>query len=326
MVRTASSFSLRLSSIVSAVLAAAALAACGGPDDNANVDPDVEEQAIGVPDASVPACTPESDADFCAQQGKECGLFKGTDRCGGKRAVDCGSCGAGQVCGIEESNACGAEPHEAGCGDYLDDDGDGLTDCADTDCASFPACAPRPAVSCSRQSDCGDIVDEMVTDVCLAGTCQAPGAATSRGDAITAQVGIRLVFEASLTGTSKPRSAVVRFVDSRRPDGSSLTCADLKASGNCRDMQSRSRIDDDASVNQVFRTVYALDFSGCVGSECVFPGLFATLPRAQGMLLYGEAWYGPRELNDPTGQCAAVFCSEGQAVAADGDKFQVTFQ
>ena len=296
------------------------LPACGGPT---STEEDEEQRAI--PDAGAVSCQSEADADFCRRLGKQCALVKDADNCGVNRAVICGTCPAGEACGVVEANQCGPAPEEHSCVDHLDGDGDGLTDCEDEDCADHTDCTPPPSKSCSRQPDCGDIVNEMVTDVCLAGRCQAPGEATWSGEAITSQMSIRLVFGGALTGQTKPRSSVLRFVDSRRPDGSTLTCAQLQAIGNCHDMSTRSRIDTDPGVNQVFRSVYALDFSTCIGTECVFPNIFATVPRGQGFLLYGEAWYGSRELNNPTGQCASVFCAEGQAVQ-DGAKVQVIFR
>jgi hypothetical protein len=45
------------------------------------------------------ACTPESDAEFCARQGAICGAKTGKDNCGDERTVDdCGTCSGDQVC------------------------------------------------------------------------------------------------------------------------------------------------------------------------------------------------------------------------------------
>jgi hypothetical protein len=51
--------------------------------------------------------------------------------------------------------ACGPRPPEADCDDGADDDGDGATDCADPDCAGDPACGPRPP-----EADCDDGADD----------------------------------------------------------------------------------------------------------------------------------------------------------------------
>jgi len=64
------------------------------------------------------------------------------------------------------------------CDDALDDDGDGLTDCADPDCASSPVCLPE--ANChdgvdddgDSFTDCAD-PDCIGTNACLGGSCQA---------------------------------------------------------------------------------------------------------------------------------------------------------
>jgi hypothetical protein len=72
-------------------------------------------------------CTPD-DQLFCSDQGAECGDASGVDNCGVQRTdYDCGNCGGGASCA---SNAC----EETSCDDGNDNDGDGLTDCADPDC------------------------------------------------------------------------------------------------------------------------------------------------------------------------------------------------
>jgi subtilisin family serine protease len=53
----------------------------------------------------------------------------------------------------------GPPPGETICDDGIDNDGDGLTDCDDSDCADDPVCAPPPACfpagdSCTVNSDC----------------------------------------------------------------------------------------------------------------------------------------------------------------------------
>ncbi|MFN7130614.1 MAG: hypothetical protein ACK4N5_00930 [Myxococcales bacterium] len=43
-------------------------------------------------------CTPVSDAEFCASQGRTCGQATGTDNCGASRNVNCGGCPIGENC------------------------------------------------------------------------------------------------------------------------------------------------------------------------------------------------------------------------------------
>lgn len=52
-------------------------------------------------------CTPESNEEFCARNGKDCGTFIGTDNCGIARTANCGPCSGGTVCGQSAPNVCG---------------------------------------------------------------------------------------------------------------------------------------------------------------------------------------------------------------------------
>jgi hypothetical protein len=54
------------------------------------------------------ACTPESDAAFCARLGKTCDTVNDTDNCGAPRSASCGSCTSAQTCGGGGTpNVCG---------------------------------------------------------------------------------------------------------------------------------------------------------------------------------------------------------------------------
>jgi cytochrome c peroxidase len=57
----------------------------------------------------VAACTPETDAAFCARAGASCGSVTAADNCGGSRTVaSCGSCTSPQTCGGGgTANVCG---------------------------------------------------------------------------------------------------------------------------------------------------------------------------------------------------------------------------
>lgn len=234
------------------------------------------------------------------------------------------------------SDAGGEGPTETNCVDRADDDGDDLVDCADPDCAVDAACRPKPPKPCSRQADCGNIVDELVTKCCLAKSpvsdeppgalrCFAPGETEYDGDAIDSNLLFALVFDNSFAQSpSKPKTAVVRFIFPEKLDGTPLSCAEVLAL-NGATQETRSRLDQDARINQVFRSLYVLTWGG---SNTVFRNIIATVPRGREFILYGEAWYGERDLNNPTGNRAATFCREGVTVdeSSVGQHFELSFK
>ena len=64
---------------------------------------------------------------------------------------------------------------EISCSDGLDNDGDGLVDCADPDCASNPACQTSPEICTNGQDDDGDgLVDCSDPDCASDPACQVP--------------------------------------------------------------------------------------------------------------------------------------------------------
>jgi len=67
---------------------------------------------------NVCGCTSESDAVFCAANGKDCDSFSGVDNCGRSRSASCGSCSGTASCGGGgTANVCGctAETDAAFC-------------------------------------------------------------------------------------------------------------------------------------------------------------------------------------------------------------------
>ncbi|HCF60279.1 MAG TPA: hypothetical protein DFS52_20060 [Myxococcales bacterium] len=224
-------------------------------------------------------------------------------------------------------------PKEVNCVDKADNDGDGLVDCDDPDCATDNACRPKPPKPCSRQSDCGNIVDELVTKCCLnkspvgdepegALRCFAPGPAELDGAPKESNILFGLAFDSFASSPSKPKVALVRFLYPKKLDGSALTCQEvLGLNGATED--TRSQLDENPALNQVFRSLYPLNWT----SGTTFRNMIATVPQGKSFILYGEAWYGGRELNHPTGNRAATFCKDGVTIddSSTGKHFELTF-
>lgn len=77
-------------------------------------------------------CTPESDDDFCARNGKDCGQLSGTDNCGTTRVAGCGVCEGNDLC---QNNVCQCIPesdelfcgrNKRQCGEFSGEDNCGL--------------------------------------------------------------------------------------------------------------------------------------------------------------------------------------------------------
>jgi formylglycine-generating enzyme required for sulfatase activity len=90
------------------------------------------------PAANVCGCTTETDAQFCARLGAECGQKSGTDNCGQSRTVtSCGTCANGGTCSAQGSCPWVASTGELGAR-TAGMTGDGLSNCGpngDDNCA-----------------------------------------------------------------------------------------------------------------------------------------------------------------------------------------------
>jgi hypothetical protein len=72
---------------------------CGAQREVADCGACGEGQSCNANKCEAQACTPESNAQFCARLGATCGAKTAKDNCGDDRTVnDCGSCSGDQVC------------------------------------------------------------------------------------------------------------------------------------------------------------------------------------------------------------------------------------
>jgi hypothetical protein len=124
----------------------------------------VDCTGFGVGDCEVPVCNPETGA--CIATAGEDGLAcDDGDPCTGDDLCDAGAC-------LGETVLC-----ETVCDDELDDDGDGMTDCADDECEDAPVCA---GPSCDDGECNGDETCETCPADC--GACPACDDGACNGD------------------------------------------------------------------------------------------------------------------------------------------------
>lgn len=147
-------------------------------------------------DENTCVCPDESDAELCARQGKECGMFVGMDLCGEERTADCGACPQGEC---QDDNTCSVCSPESDtnfclrggieCGDLTAEDNCGeLRTVACGSCEPSMLCNPTthqcdcPAPACVSGSSCGTVSNACgasvdcgsctgVDEVCLDNAC-----------------------------------------------------------------------------------------------------------------------------------------------------------
>jgi hypothetical protein len=97
-------------------------------------------------------CVPQTDAAFCAAQGKSCGQFSGNDNCGRPRTAACGQCSGRESCGAGGVlNVCGCMPES----DVTFCAGVGATCGAQTELDNCGVQRTRNCGTCLAPSTCG---------------------------------------------------------------------------------------------------------------------------------------------------------------------------
>lgn len=108
-------------------------------------------------------CVGESTADLCGKATYTCGKLGVKDRCGNQRLVDCGSCGTGATCQIDEEISDGGKAST--CGPCVPE-GDGtLCNRVGASCGALPG-SVMDNCGQPRTVSCGDCLDEVGNEVC----------------------------------------------------------------------------------------------------------------------------------------------------------------
>ncbi len=134
---------------------------------------------------------------------------------------------AGDLDGGDDAGFDAGVPVEL-CGDYLDNDADGGTDCADLTCAADPICALDAGTCASCNQPCAT-QNACVTD--YHGTKPLPlctfSVCTSRDEFIRSKVVVSAGAGWNAL-SSYPKSGVSRFIKKTALDGTAVTCAVLE--------------------------------------------------------------------------------------------------
>lgn len=116
----------------------------------------------------------------------------------------------------------GPQPGIEQCGNQVDEDQDGLIDCADPDCAADVACEAPP--ECSKQTDCFsstydyfDYINEPIP------RCDNAKKCVTDGQAIDLHIQLKKGLGWSGLSTATP-GATVRLIKKTAVDGSAVNC------------------------------------------------------------------------------------------------------
>lgn len=173
------------------------------------------------------------------------------------------------------------------CNNGLDDDGNGLLDCDDPDCAGQPVCYWGPCAKCgthcTQQSQC--LAQGYTSDTPI------PFCKDTRCEAFNQRVDVAMQFDTtSWQGLGAPGSTVLRFVSQAAIDGGAVTCATLEAAASGKTA---------ADVDQLERTG-RFQYLGFDARPRLQSGSFApnyTVPlvpvgTGSGYVIWFEAWGG----------------------------------
>lgn len=200
------------------------------------------------------------------------------------------------------------------CGNGIDDDGNGLADCADRDCAGKPECTvdagyfgpcAKCAAVCSAQTQCVDqqFVLERPVPQCLSGRCTA----------LNTPVQVNFVLD--MTSYSGVPSNLVgsidfRFVSKKALDGSAVSCSTVNTASAPTD--GGTFVTDPLAIEHTGRfNVLGLD-AYPLQKQTSVPVSFVNTGTGSDFLIWLEVWTGSRNSDTklPEGRRVGTGCIE----------------
>ncbi|MCU0700217.1 MAG: hypothetical protein MUC96_27230 [Myxococcaceae bacterium] len=201
------------------------------------------------------------------------------------------------------------------CANNIDDDMNGLVDCADPDCkgksecfvdAGFFGTCAKCGQGCSRQEQClqTSFTNDQPLPLCLGARC------TSLSKAIS--VNLTLNAAAYMGLSPAPRSIVTRFISKTAIDGSEVTCSTIEAAAPGRTQAAVRQLEDTGRFQYLgfdSRTVM-----GTPGQDVRIN--FIPVQTGSQFLIWFEYWYGPIDgvTRFPTQNRAGFECFDGPAI------------
>ncbi|MFL5319194.1 MAG: hypothetical protein ACJ790_06020 [Myxococcaceae bacterium] len=179
--------------------------------------------------------------------------------------------------------ACGQSDKETNCSDGVDNDKNGLSDCADPACSSTSACSGGDGgagTACDNQKVCvqSSYVADRPLHQCLNNVC------TNVGTAIAVKFqGNTALFNGS---TRQFRSWITRFISKKAIDGSAVTCASVAADATGTTAADADQLDRANKYNYLAYDVTPIN--GLSTQSITNPFLYTAL--GGDFLIWSELW------------------------------------
>lgn len=217
------------------------------------------------------------------------------------------------------STACSTMPSgpRETCGNGVDDDNNGLIDCADPDCKGKQECffdggfygtCSKCGQTCQRQTQC--LQTSYFNDVPLP-TCESlDGGPELRCSALRKNVQVNLSMNVDRYRGTTFASVATRFINRRLTDGGLLTCTDVEQVASGRTAAESGQLEDAG----VF-SLAALDVRRQTGSgDITVP--FVNVLTIDSFLIWSELWTGTPDgiTKYPTGIRRGFECFDGPAI------------
>lgn len=207
-----------------------------------------------------------------------------------------------------------AGPREV-CGNLIDDDNNGLIDCADPDCKGKSECffdggffgsCSKCGQACTTQAQC--LQTSYFNDVPL------PRCESGKCSALASNVQVDVILKAQdAWGTliSPTRSIITRFIRRQQLDGGAVTCSTIEAATPGRTAADAQQLEASGRFSFL-----GLDSRPIKMGSGTIPLRLLNVTVGSDYLIWMEMWAGPPDSTTkfPTGRRLGFECFDGPAV------------
>lgn len=219
-------------------------------------------------------------------------------------------------------SACSVMPNgpRETCGNQIDDDNNGLIDCADPDCKGKSECAydggffgscSKCGQDCTNQTQC--LTTGYFNDVPLPYCENLDGGSQKKCTRLTSSVQLNVILNGSAYGGlgTSPASIATRFISKTAFDGSTVNCAAVEAAAPGRTAAEANQLEASSKFS-----LRGLDVRTLNGAPNSVPIQFINVLTGADYLIWLEMWTGRPDsaTKYPTGRRIGFECFDGPAI------------